>query len=195
VEVADKLARFIRPGLTEEYTVSMDGVRQDFIIEQRPVGAGPLRVELEVAGAKVEPLADVARLVLEYSGRKIAYSRLRVTDATGKELTSRMELVGSAAAPAAPVNASLTGEMFDWEVSDEGVEHDTRSACAPLLAVVVNDAAAMYPVRIDPTFSDANWISMGGFPGANGPVNAAVVDSSGNLYIGGGFIAVGDVGQ
>src|SRR5439155_13012666 len=129
------------PGLTEEYTVSMDGARQDFIIEQRPVGAGPLRVELEVAGAKVEPLADVARLVLGYSGRKIAYSRLRVTDATGKELTSRMELVGSAAAPAAPVNASLTGEMFDWEVSDEGVEHDTRSACAPQLAVVVNDAA------------------------------------------------------
>src|SRR6266496_937560 len=52
VEVADKLARFVRPGLTEEYTVSMDGVRQDFIIEQRTAGAGALRVELEVAGAK-----------------------------------------------------------------------------------------------------------------------------------------------
>src|SRR5207247_1367658 len=37
VELADKLVRFIRPGLTEEYCVSMDGVRQDFIIEQRPV--------------------------------------------------------------------------------------------------------------------------------------------------------------
>ena len=55
-------------------------------------GAGPLRVELEVVGAKVEPLADGARLVLENSGRKIAYSRLRVTDATGKELTARMEV-------------------------------------------------------------------------------------------------------
>ncbi len=38
------------------------------------------------------------------------------------------------------------------------------------LAVVVNDADAVYPVRIDPTFSDANWVSMGGFPGANGDV-------------------------
>src|SRR5213592_2575356 len=92
VEVADKLARFVRPGLTEEYTVSTDGLRQDFIIEQRPVGAGPLRVELVVARVKAEPLADGARLVLENSGRKIAYSQLRVTDATGKELTARMEV-------------------------------------------------------------------------------------------------------
>ena len=92
VQVADKLVRFTRPGVIEEYSVSMDGVRQDFIIEQRPVGEGPLRVELLVTGAKVEPLADGAQLVLENSGRKIAYSRLRVTDATGKELSARMEV-------------------------------------------------------------------------------------------------------
>src|SRR5262245_40197170 len=42
------------------------------------------------------------------------------------------------------------------------------------------------------TFSDANWISMGGLPGANDTVSAAAVDSSGNLYIGGGFTIVGD---
>ena len=35
VSVADKLVRFTRPGLTEEYSVSVDGVRQDFI-ESRP---------------------------------------------------------------------------------------------------------------------------------------------------------------
>jgi hypothetical protein len=43
-----------------------------------------------------------------------------------------------------------------------------------------------------PAFSDDNWISLGGSPGANNPVNASVVDASGNLYIGGSFIAVGD---
>jgi hypothetical protein len=47
--------------------------------------------------------------------------------------------------------------------------------------VVVNDAGAVYPVRIDPTFSDANWISIGGVDGAVGTVQAAVVDGSGNL--------------
>src|SRR5437773_4112738 len=92
VSTDGQTVRFVRPGLTEEYTVSIDGLRQDFMIEQRPVGAGPLRVELVVAGAKVEPLADGARLVLDRSGRKIAYSRLRVTDAKGQELTARMEV-------------------------------------------------------------------------------------------------------
>jgi hypothetical protein len=43
------------------------------------------------------------------------------------------------------------------------------------------------------TFSDDNWTGMGGYPGANGPVTATVVDGSGNLYIGGSFNVVGDV--
>src|SRR5207247_825241 len=65
--------------------------------------------------------------------------------------------------------------------------------CASILAVVVNDADAVYPVRIDPTFSDANWISMGGIPGASFFVRAMAVDGAGNLYIGGLFTAVGNV--
>src|SRR5207247_2636394 len=64
--------------------------------------------------------------------------------------------------------------------------------CASILAVLVNDADAVYPVRIDPTFSDANWISMGDVPGADNDVYAAVVDGSGNLYIGGAFTVVSD---
>ena len=180
VSVADQLARFIRPGLTEEYSVSMDGVRQDFVVGQRPGGEGPLRVELEVAGAKAEPLVNGARpvrypaggkaaeqtdllshgvrLVLDGSGRKLAYSRLRVVDAQGRELAARLEVT-----------------------------------TATRLAVLVDDATATYPVRIDPTFSDADWISLGGLPGSTGSVRAAVVDGSGNLYIGGAFTAVGDV--
>src|SRR5689334_10506124 len=43
------------------------------------------------------------------------------------------------------------------------------------------------------SFSDANWMSMGGLPGANGEVYAAAADDSGNLYIGGGFTRVGGV--
>jgi len=43
------------------------------------------------------------------------------------------------------------------------------------------------------TFTDANWISMGGLPGADGSVRAVVVDGSGNIYIGGDFTGVGEV--
>jgi len=92
VAINGKSVRFARPRLMEEYTVSMDGVRQDFVVLERPEGAGELTVRLAVNGAKVEPASFGAWLVLENSGRKIAYSRLRVTDATGKELTARMEV-------------------------------------------------------------------------------------------------------
>jgi hypothetical protein len=166
VSVDGNTVRFARPGLVEEYLVSMDGVRQDFVVEQRPMGAGELRVELAVSGAQVEQTDHGAQMVLENSGRKIAYSRLRVTDATLKKLPARIE------------------------VTDE---YSAHGMTRPTLAVVVNDANAVYPIRIDPTFSDANWISMSGVPGANYDVRAAVVDGLGNLYIGGSFKVVGHV--
>jgi len=44
----------------------------------------------------------------------------------------------------------------------------------------------------DPTFSDANWNSMGVFPGVNNTVKAVVVDGE-NLYVGGDFSIAGNV--
>src|ERR1035441_5263004 len=105
VSVDGKLVQFTRLGLTEEYSVSVDGVRQDFVIESPPLNpspstlnpqpstlnhsAGALRVELALSGARAEAAAGGARLRLEGSGRALAYSRLRVEDATGRELTAR----------------------------------------------------------------------------------------------------------
>ncbi|MGH7970073.1 MAG: hypothetical protein ACREIC_15230, partial [Limisphaerales bacterium] len=159
VALSGQMARFIRTGLREEYSVSIEGVRQDFVIERRPEGTGPVRLELEVDGAKAEAMGDGARLALADGGRKLVYNALKAEDAMGKELKARMEVVSPGG-----------------------------------LAVVLEDADAVYPVRIDPTFSDANWISMNpGIDGANGGVSAAVVDGSGNLYIGGLFTIVGNV--
>ena len=180
VSVTAQTVRFVRPGLTEEYSVSMDGVRQDFIVEQAPpCPSAELVVKLAVTGARVEPTVYGACLVLKDFGRKIAYSRMRVADATGKELPARIEVIAAR-------NASDNESFF------EGITCLTPSAPDEQLTVIVNDRDAVYPVRIDPTFSDANWISMGGIPGANGTVYAAVVDGSGNLYIGGTFTAAGN---
>ncbi len=85
------------------------------------------------------------------SGRKIAYSRLRVTDATGKELPARIEVA----------SAGDEATSFDfWIASAKDIDEQNFLSPAAKdveLAVVVNDAEAVYPVRIDPTFSDANW--------------------------------------
>ena len=61
------------------------------------------------------------------------------------------------------------------------------------LVIRVDDSHAIYPVRVDPTFSDADWISLnnGGIPGINGSVNAVVMDAGGNLYAGGSFNGAG----
>src|SRR6266850_1968988 len=50
IEVDDKVARWFRPLLTEEYSSSVDGIQQDFVIEQNLDGKVPLRLELKVAG-------------------------------------------------------------------------------------------------------------------------------------------------
>ena len=58
------------------------------------------------------------------------------------------------------------------------------------LAVVVADAAAVYPVRIDPTFSDANWSALGS--GMDNEVYALAVSGT-DLYAGGWFTTAGGV--
>jgi hypothetical protein len=159
VSLEDKRVRFTRPGLTEEYSVSVDGVRQDFVINERPAGEGDLRVELALTGARAEAAAYGAKLILEGSGRALAYSRLRATDAIGQELRALLEVVS-----------------------------------AGRLAVRVADANATYPLRIDPTFSAADWVSLNpSMLGANGVVYAIAVDGSGNVYVGGEFTVIGTV--
>jgi CSLREA domain-containing protein len=125
VAVTDKLVTLTRPGLIDEYSVSVDGVRQDFIVPERPAGTGELNLELKLSGARAEAGANGARLILAGSSRELAYGKLRVTDATGRALTARLEVISSGR-----------------------------------LAVRVDDADAVYPVRIDPTFNDAAWVSM-----------------------------------
>ena len=132
ISVAGKTVRFTRPGLVEEYSVSMDGVRQDFVVLERPPGGGELRLQLDASGARAEPAHFGARLVLENSGRKIAYSRLLVVDATGRELPARIEVIGSMAAPAVIFRAlaenGRTGSLFP--ALCEGAQRNTRGACA-----------------------------------------------------------------
>ncbi|HCN28192.1 MAG TPA: hypothetical protein DIT64_05325, partial [Verrucomicrobiales bacterium] len=158
VSVEGGTARYTRPGLVEEFRVSLDGVRQDFVVETPPVDGGGLNVWLEISGAKAAPAAYGARLTLDGSGRALAYSRLHVTDARGRVLPARMEV-----------------------------------AAADRLVIRVDDAGAAYPVRIDPTFSDEDWISLGGQAGVRGSVHAVALDNNGNLFVGGQFDAVGEL--
>lgn len=158
VEVAEEVSRFIRPGLIEEYRVSVDGIRQDFLVASRPAGEGLLALKLDVEGARAEVAPFGAKLILNESGHEFAYSKLHVTDATGRVLEARMEV---------PADDQLR--------------------------VVVDDLGAVYPVRVDPVFSQVNWLMLNtGIPGVNGIVRAIVVpEFSSEIYVGGDFTFAG----
>lgn len=159
VSPGDGKARFVRPDLVEECSVNAEGIRQDFIVTARPPGDGTMRLELEVSGAVVEAAAEGVSLIVRGTGRRIAYRKLHVTDATGRVLAA------------------------EFEVKPDGG-----------LSVWVDDRSAVYPVTVDPTFSDADWSSLMS-PGAwpDQPVLAAAVDTAGNLYVGGGFTKIGEL--
>jgi hypothetical protein len=59
-----------------------------------------------------------------------------------------------------------------------------------VIDIAVNDADAVYPVRIDPTISDADWSSLGSGV-SSGEVDALAIDDSGNVYAGGSFDSAG----
>jgi hypothetical protein len=68
----------------------------------------------------------------------------------------------------------------------------TRLICG--LTLIVLALPLHLVTAADSNFTDANWSSMNpNVPGADSLVSAAVVDASGNLYIGGSFTVVGGV--
>lgn len=159
VDVTDTLVTYTRPGLTEQFSTSADGVRQDFVIADRPEGDGPVMLELTLSGATARADGAGVALMFDGSGRELTYGRLRVTDSTGAVVAAAFSVID-----------------------------ETH------VGVRLEDADASYPVRVDPTFSDADWVSLNpGIPGVNGVVFAVASDGFGNLYVGGSFTVAGTV--
>ena len=152
VSIEGKLVRFTRPDLVEEYSVTEDGVRQDFVILERPGGEGELRLSLELSGVRATAKPFGAELTPEKGGQPLAYSRLHVLDANGRQLPARIEV-----------------------------------SAAHEITIFVDDTAASYPVRVDPTFSNARLIPV--LPASAGEIggSVAVADSNGRVYFGGDF--------
>lgn len=155
--------RFIRPDLIEEYSVTPEGIRQDFIITRRIPGQGELCVELTLSGATALQTCDAAKFILNDSGRELNYGRLHVNDATGRKLSAQLHVTNP-----------------------------------NTLLVRLDDTDAVYPIRIDPTISDADWdtrLSPGclgaDIVGMDAAIYAIAAESNGDLYAGGLFEVIG----
>ena len=83
VTVSGSTVQLDRGLLREVFSASTDGLRQDFVIDQKPGGPGPLQLDLRVEGARVSADASGVALTLP-AGRKLVYHRLHITDAAGQ---------------------------------------------------------------------------------------------------------------
>lgn len=140
--------------LDEQVMVTPDGLRQDFIIHQRPAGAGALHLTLATQGVQIEQTGGSVALSLFRSGRRLVYDRLCVLDAAGTKLPAHFETYKNQ------------------------------------IRIVVSDEQAVYPVCIDPTYSDEDWRAIGGRPGPNSHVYAFETNIDGNLIAGGTFTSI-----
>lgn len=196
--------QFIRSGLTEEYSVSMDGVRQDFVVAHKPFGNGDLHLELEVTGATVKTSSKGVQLLLPVSQRKLTYGRLRVIDARGRGLEARLEVVDASRLvvwvddtdAVYPVRIDPTVSDEDWGNVGGllGVNGQVNAAVADALGnlyiggdfTVAGDIQAGHIARWDGT----SWSALGsgeeGMWGFDAPVWALAVAGT-NLYAAGDF--------
>jgi hypothetical protein len=80
-----------RPGLVEWYANSPAGLEQGFTLSERPDGEGALALELAVQHASASLRGEQVILATP-AGRRLAYGKLEVTDATGATVAARFEV-------------------------------------------------------------------------------------------------------
>ncbi|MFH0894906.1 MAG: gliding motility-associated C-terminal domain-containing protein [Bacteroidota bacterium] len=121
-----------------EYINTNEGVRQNFIVNEKPAGSGTLNVFLNITSPFTPILASENELVLARANKDEAmdpvlrYKDLKAWDANGTVLASHMQL------------------------NENGA-----------LALVVDDNQAAYPVTIDPLTTAPNWFIESNQAGAN----------------------------
>jgi len=80
-------------GLLEWYENSPAGLEQGFTFEERPVGSGPLAIELRVGVASPSLQGDDVSFATP-GGRRLRYGALRARDASGRALVAQIALAG-----------------------------------------------------------------------------------------------------
>ena len=139
-----------------EYTNNEEGMRQDFIVKNKPEGAGKLKLELS-AETKLKMIigADALMFKDEKGIDKMEYSALKVWDANGKELRAYFE----------KSNYELRIMNHDFQkdqlpaLRGELIPNQNKSKIQNLksFSIVVNDEDAVYPITIDPLSAYPTW--------------------------------------
>ena len=195
-------------GLTVDSTSASEGEGQFRLTPTHldkgatPLALPPGTVQLRGSAAVLErgPVTEI--LTASGDGLRQDFVVAQAPPGNGP-LTLTLALDGAtAAADPAGVALTLPGgrrlvyhRLHITDAAGQVLAGTLAAADAHTLTIRVADAAAHYPLTIDPTISDADWqVWNPGLPGANGTVNAMAYDSTGSrLYVGGSFTAIGTV--
>ncbi|MBX7041497.1 MAG: FG-GAP-like repeat-containing protein [Ignavibacteria bacterium] len=132
-----------------DYTNTKDGMRQDFIVKQKPAGEGKLRLNFS-AETKLKMIvgADALMFRNDKGEEKMKYSALKVWDANGKELRAYFE----------KNNHELGIENYELRTNSKVKDPKSEIKTNPdSFCIVVNDEDAVYPITIDPLSTSPNW--------------------------------------
>ena len=143
-----------------DYTNTEKGMRQDFIIKQRPAGEGKLRLDL-AAETKLNMILGADALIFSNnSGEELMkYSALKVWDAKGKILRAYFERKGDSRI-----------KNYETGNGDNGITQKRKRKNEEVVnyfSIVVNDADAVYPITIDPLSTSPGWTAEGEQMNAN----------------------------
>ncbi|MBS1516868.1 MAG: FG-GAP repeat protein [Bacteroidetes bacterium] len=137
-----------------QYLNDEKGMRQDFIVKNKPEGDGQLRLNINAdTELKMITGADALMFKDDKGDLKLKYAALKVWDANGKELRAYFE-----------EKLQISNDKLQIE------NQEKQSACGgpnqknhksqiqnSNFQIVVNDDEAVYPITIDPLSSVANW--------------------------------------
>ena len=157
LNVAENKAYIENENFRIDYINNEDGMRQDFIIKQKPEGAGKLRLNL-TADTKLKMIvgADALMFKDDKGIDRMKYSALKCWDANHREL--RAYFVN---------NYEL--RIRNYELEDKSLFKTNSKSEIPnskLFSIVVNDEDAVYPITIDPLSTSPSWIAESNQSGA-----------------------------
>ncbi|MBK8553963.1 MAG: FG-GAP repeat protein [Ignavibacteria bacterium] len=156
LKVADNKAFIENENIRIDYTNNEDGMRQDFIIKNRPEGEGKLRLNLS-ADTKLKMIvgADALMFKDEAGIDKMKYSALKCWDANHRELRAYFE------------KSNYELRIMNYKLNDEYKIQNSKSKIDTnpkfeipnpnSFSIVVNDEDAVYPITIDPLSTSPDW--------------------------------------